>query len=336
MTTVPAIQLENVSHSYGDVVAVDQVSLDVSLGEIHCLLGASGSGKSTLLRIIAGLERQREGVVSIDGEVVSDAAGHTEAERRSVGFVLQDYALFPHLTALENVLFGIPDRKTSEARTRAEGLLDDVGLVDRVDSMPHTLSGGEQQRVALARAMARSPRVMLLDEPFSSLDAQLRAGVRETTLRILREAGVATVMVTHDPAEALSCGDRVSILRGGKMIQTGSPEAIYHQPSGREAAETFGVINRLGGERKGDRIRTSIGEVELSTQDPDHPDTILLRPEQLILVASEEGGCRIDRIFPEGSTTLYLVQTAEDERLYVRMLSTETLPADSPVAVRLR
>ena len=128
MTPAPAIQLENVSHSYGDVVAVDQVSLDVSLGEIHCLLGASGSGKSTLLRIIAGLERQREGVVSIDGEVVSDAAGHTEAERRSVGFVLQDYALFPHLTALENVLFGIPDRKTSEARTRAEGLLDDCLL----------------------------------------------------------------------------------------------------------------------------------------------------------------------------------------------------------------
>jgi len=336
MTTAPAIQLEGVSFSYGDVVAVDNVSLDVPSGELHCLLGASGSGKSSLLRIIAGLERQGEGTVSIDDEVVSDAAGHTETERRSVGFVLQDYALFPHLTALENVLFGIPDRKTSEARTRAEGLLDDVGLVDRVDSMPHTLSGGEQQRVALARAMARSPKVMLLDEPFSSLDAQLRAGVRETTLRILREAGVATVMVTHDPAEALSCGDRVSILREGKIIQTGSPEAIYHHPCGQEAAETFGVINRLAGQRSGDRMKTSLGEVEATAQDPNHPDTVLLRPEQLALVESEDGRCRIDRIFPEGSTILYLVRTAEDERLYVRMLSTETLPADSPVAVRLR
>ncbi|MEC9030844.1 MAG: ABC transporter ATP-binding protein [Planctomycetota bacterium] len=336
MTTGPAIQLEGLSLSYGDVVAVDNVSLDIPGGEIHCLLGASGSGKSTLLRIIAGLERQGEGSVTIGGEVVSDAEGHTEAERRPVGFVLQDYALFPHLDALENVLFGMPDRKSAEAHMKAEELFAEVGLSDRVDAMPHTLSGGEQQRVALARSMARSPKVMLLDEPFSSLDAQLRAGVRETTLRILREAGVATVMVTHDPAEALSCGDRVSILREGKLIQTGSPEAIYHHPCGQEAAETFGVINRLAGESSGDRVKTSLGEVDLAARDPGCPGTVLLRPEQLVLVESGDGGCRIDRIFPEGSTTLYLVQTAEDERLYVRMLSTETLPEDSSLAVRLR
>ena len=336
MTPTPALHLESISLSYGQVAAVDNVTLGVPGGEIHCLLGASGSGKSTLLRIIAGLERQCEGVVSIDGEVVSDSAGHMATERRSVGFVLQDYALFPHLDALENVLFGMPDRKTSEARLRAEELLSDVGLESRTSAMPHTLSGGEQQRVALARALARTPKIMLLDEPFSSLDVQLRAGVRETSLMLLREAGIATVMVTHDPAEALSCGDRISILREGKIIQTGSPETIYHQPAGPAAAETFGVINRLGGERSGEKILTSIGELPVGKEEPSSSGQVLVRPEQLALVQAGEGEGRVLRIFPEGSTTLYLVRISDDEQVYVRMLSTEMIDADSPVAVRIR
>lgn len=336
MTTAAAIKLEDISLSYGKTVAVENVSLSIPSGEIHCLLGASGSGKSTLLRIVAGLQRQDKGIVSIAGEEVSGAGGHTETERRSVGFVLQDYALFPHLSSRENVLFGMPDRKTIEGRLRAEKLFSDVGLTDRMEAMPHTLSGGEQQRVALARAMARAPKVMLLDEPFSSLDVQLRSDVRETTLRILRESEIATLMVTHDPAEALSCGDRISILREGRMIQTGTPETIYHQPTGQEAAETFGLINRLQGERRGDRISTAFGELKSGEQNPEAPDIVFLRPEQLVLTPADGDGGRIERIFPEGPTNLYLVRTAEGEQVYVRMLSTDTLATDSRVTVRLR
>ncbi|MEC7922191.1 MAG: ABC transporter ATP-binding protein [Planctomycetota bacterium] len=336
MTADPVLKLEGISLSYGAVSAVEDVSLELSGGELHCLLGASGSGKSSLLRIIAGLERQRQGTISIAGELVSGPGEHTETELRSVGFVLQDYALFPHLDAMGNVLFGMPGRKTTEGRQKAEELFADVGLSDRMRAMPHTLSGGEQQRVALARALARSPRVMLLDEPFSSLDVQLRAGIRETTLRILREAGVVTLMVTHDPAEALSCGDRISILREGKIVQTGDPGTIYHQPAGQEAAEAFGVINRLAGERRGDKVHTSLGEFPAESLEPGDSGTALVRPEQLELVNSAEGRERIERVFPEGSTTLYLVRTEAGEQVYVRMLSSGEIAVESPVALGLR
>ncbi len=336
MTTDPVLELQGVSLSYGAVRAVDDVNLEIPRGEIHCLLGASGSGKSSLLRIVAGLERQGEGTVSIDGELVSGSGLHTPTELRPLGFVLQDYALFPHLDAMGNVLFGMPDRKTPEGRQKAEKLFADVGLTDRMKAMPHTLSGGEQQRVALARALARNPGLMLLDEPFSSLDAQLRAGIRETTLRILRSAGVATLMVTHDPAEALSCGDRISILREGKVVQTGDPETIYHQPAGQEAAEVFGVINRLAGERRGDKVHTPLGEFPAESLEPGDPGTALVRPEQLELVNSEEGKERIERVFPEGSTTLYLVRTEAGEQVYVRMLSTRKIAVESPVALGIR
>ena len=336
MTADSVLKLDGVSLSYGAVSAVEDVSLELSGGEIHCLLGASGSGKSSLLRIVAGLERQRQGTVAIDGELVSGPGSHTETELRSVGFVLQDYALFPHLDAMGNVLFGMPGRKTTEGRQKAEDLFADVGLSDRMRAMPHTLSGGEQQRVALARALARSPRVMLLDEPFSSLDVQLRAGIRETTLRILREAGVVTLMVTHDPAEALSCGDRISILREGKIVQTGDPETIYHQPAGQEAAEAFGVINRLAGERRGDKVHTSLGDFPVGSLDPGDPGAALVRPEELELVKPGDGQERIERVFPEGSTTLYLVRTRGGEQVYVRMLSGGKMTVKSPVEVRIR
>lgn len=177
---------------------------------------------------------------------------------------------------------------------------------------------------------------MLLDEPFSSLDVQLRAGIRETTLRILREAGVVTLMVTHDPAEALSCGDRISILREGKIVQTGDPETIYHQPAGQEAAEAFGVINRLAGERRGDKVHTSLGDFPAETLEPGDSGTALVRPEQLELVNSAEGRERIERVFPEGSTTLYLVRTEAGEQVYVRMLSSGEIAVESPVALGLR
>ncbi|MGZ0174181.1 MAG: ABC transporter ATP-binding protein [Planctomycetales bacterium] len=250
------------SHSFATVEAVSNVSLSIAPGEIHCLLGPSGSGKSTLLRIISGLERQQQGSVLIDGQSVSGSSIHIPADQRPVGFVFQDYALFPHLSAIRNVLFGMANRRSVESREKAGQLLTDVGLSNRINAMPHTLSGGEQQRVALARAMARTPKVMLLDEPFSGLDLQLRAELRDTTLRVLRTAGVATVMVTHDPAEAISCSDQISVMHCGKAIQTGKPQDVYHQPLNERVAGIFGLVNRIPVETCNGKSISPYGELQ--------------------------------------------------------------------------
>ena len=245
MTESTGIQVADVTHRFGNFEAVNNVCLAVAPGEVHCLLGASGSGKSTLLRIIAGLERLQQGTVTLGSELISGNGTHQPAEQRAVGMVFQEYALFPHLTVLKNVLFGMPNRRKAESRAKAEQLLTNVGLAANIHSMPHTLSGGEQQRVALARAMARSPAAMLLDEPFSGLDVQLRSGVRNTTLEVLRVANIATIMVTHDPVEAISCADRISVMSQGKLIQTDTPDRIYRNPTSEVSANTFGLVNRI-------------------------------------------------------------------------------------------
>ena len=221
------VRAAGVSHRYArrgpDVV--DGVDLELRAGRVHCLLGDSGSGKTTLLRLIAGLERPRGGRVEIAGQTVADAGSRARPvppERRPVGVVFQDYALFPHLSARRNVAFGAAGRRR-ERLAAADALLDRVGMSGFGDAMPHALSGGQQQRVALARALARGPRVMLLDEPFSGLDQELRDRVRATTLRVLRDSGVATLMVTHDPREALACADAVSVMRRGRIALTGGP-----------------------------------------------------------------------------------------------------------------
>lgn len=244
-----AVSLDSLSHRYGRYPAVRDVSLEVGAGRVHCLLGPSGSGKSTLLRLIAGLEDLQRGEIAIAGEiVVSPARGvWRPPEQRSVGFVFQDYALFPHLSVLRNVTFGMG--RSADKRRRALALLDQVEMTELADVMPHTLSGGQQQRVALARALARSPHVMLLDEPFSGLDRHLRAAVRQRTIEVLRDAGVATIVVTHDPNEAHVLADAISVMRDGRLLQTGTADELYRRPSSVDVAEVFGVVNRLAAER---------------------------------------------------------------------------------------
>jgi len=205
------------------------VSLQLHPGQVHCLLGDSGCGKSTLLRLLAGLESPTAGLIRIAGRVVSSADGaaaHVKPEHRAVGLVFQDYALFPHLSVLRNVTFGMAHRPRRTRKAAATQLLDQVGLADFANAMPHTLSGGQQQRVALARALARDPKLMLLDEPFTGLDTALRDELREVTLAVLRAADVATLMVTHDPAEALLVADTVSVMRAGRLICTAKPESV--------------------------------------------------------------------------------------------------------------
>jgi iron(III) transport system ATP-binding protein len=230
----PRLEIRNLSRRFAGQFAVDDVSLRLEPGQVTCLLGPSGCGKSTTLRIVAGVERQDSGEVLIDGALVCDGTRSQPPELRNIGMMFQDFALFPHLSVWENVAFGLKGAK-SMRRARAEELLERVDLAGYGAQMPHELSGGEQQRVALARAVAPGPRIMLLDEPFSGLDDRLRDGIRDETLEVLREAGTAVLMVTHDPGEAMKMADEIALMRDGKIVQKGAPYTIYNSPIDKDA-----------------------------------------------------------------------------------------------------
>ena len=238
------LALDGIHHAYGETAVLSDVSLELGAGELLCLLGPSGCGKSTLLRIAAGVERQQRGTVALDGRVVSDAGRHLPPEGRSIGLMFQDFALFPHLSVARNVGFGLSGPGRSE---RVERLLARVGLTRHADKYPHQLSGGEQQRVALARALAPRPPILLMDEPFSSLDNRLRDGVRDQTIDILKEEGTAVVLVTHEPEEAMRMADRIVLMREGRVVQEGAPYAIYNNPVDKEAAMLFSAVNVVRG-----------------------------------------------------------------------------------------
>ncbi|MEM1354927.1 MAG: ABC transporter ATP-binding protein [Planctomycetota bacterium] len=226
----PLAMVRGLGFAYGRGPAViHDLDLDLYAGQVHCMLGDSGCGKSTLLRLLAGLERPTRGTVQLEGQTVA-AADRAQRflgpEKRAVGYVFQDYALFPHLSVRRNIVFGMRGKPRAERSRLASELLDRVGLAGLENTMPHTLSGGQQQRVALARALASEPRLMLLDEPFASLDAGLRDKLREITLEVLREANVATLLVTHDPAEAMVVADTISVIRQGQLILQGPPDQV--------------------------------------------------------------------------------------------------------------
>lgn len=276
-----SLSVRSVSHWFGDVQVLDQVDFDVDAGEVHCLLGPSGSGKSTFLRLVAGLETLRAGRIEISEKCMADSEHSLPPEQRPVGFVFQDYALFPHLDVISNVGFGITDRAGRTEQARA--LLDDVGMAEFARSMPHTLSGGQQQRVALARALARRPHVMLLDEPFSGLDAKLRDEVRRGTLEVLRRRDVATVVVTHDPREALLVADRISVLRAGRLVQTGTPDEVYSRWVDPEVAEVFGPVNRFVGLVDSRGLFTPWGLVDVGGLPAGSQVEAMVRAESIVL-----------------------------------------------------
>lgn len=236
---------EDISHDYDGLPSVRGVTLDVEPGQVLCLLGQSGSGKTTLLRIAAGIERQSSGRVIVDGREVAGPAGFLPPEQRGIGLMFQDYALFPHLTITQNVMFGLTRLPRAKAEKIARQALVHVGLEAYADDYPHALSGGEQQRVALARAMAPSPSVILMDEPFSGLDRRLREDVRDKTLAVLARTGATCIVVTHDPEEAMRMGDRIALLRDGRIVQTGSAEDLYRRPESLFVARFFSDLNEF-------------------------------------------------------------------------------------------
>lgn len=287
--TVPveALGLESVRHSYGRTLAVDGVSLTIGVGEIVCLVGPSGCGKSTLLRVAAGLELVQQGAVRIAGRMVADAHHHLPPEKRGIGLVFQDYALFPHLSVLDNVRFGLVGMSGAAQRQRAEETLAQVGMRDYTSAYPHALSGGQQQRVALARALAPNPAVLLLDEPFSGLDARLRGQIRDETLHVLKRNGAATMLVTHDPEEAMFLADRIVLMRDGRVEQSGTPVELYTAPQSAFATTFFGEANRLRGTVAGQTVVTPLGRLSVAGAGlvEGQAVEVLIRPEALHLSA---------------------------------------------------
>ena len=271
------LSIKDICKTFEEVEALKSVSLDFYAGEFFTLLGPSGCGKTTLLRIIAGLEMPDAGEVFLSGRKVTSIP----ASKRQVNTVFQSYALFPHLTIFENVAFGLRARKfaETEVRKRVGNKLELLGLNSMAQRRPHQLSGGERQRVALARALVNEPRVLLLDEPMSALDAKLRAQVQVELRRLQRELGQTFVMVTHDQAEALVCSDRIAVMREGRVIQFGTPEQVYDDPKTRFVAEFLGAANLIQGRRAPGGLETDFGFLHLENAPPWETGTIAIRPE---------------------------------------------------------
>ncbi|MCY4541412.1 MAG: ABC transporter ATP-binding protein [Rhodobacteraceae bacterium] len=284
----PRLELQGITRRIGSRTILDDVSLTVQPGELTCLLGPSGCGKTTTLRITAGVDRQDAGAVVIDGVTVSGGRTHKEPETREVGLLFQDFALFPHLTVADNIAFGLIGRGT-DRKLRIEELLEKVDLCALRDKYPHELSGGEQQRVALARALAPRPRIMLMDEPFSNLDERLRGQVRDETLTLLREEGSATLLVTHKPQEAMRIADTIVLMREGRIVQTGTPFDLYHDPVDRKTAEFFSDLNVIHGVVRNSRVDTPFGTFDASEMVDGIDVEVTIRP-QYVRMDFDRGG----------------------------------------------
>ena len=291
--TVP-LHLSAVEKTFGSVRALTGIDVTMAEGELLALVGPSGCGKSTLLRIVAGLTAVDSGTVRVAGQVVDDGWSRVDPERRHVGLVFQEHALFPHMTVAGNVAFGLRNLSRTERNRRRDQWLGVVGLGDHGPRYPHELSGGERQRVALARALAPEPRLMLLDEPFASLDPNLRAQVRADVVRILKETGTPAVFVTHDQVEALAFGDRVAVMRSGRVEHLGTPEEVFTQPANHFVAAFMGEANFLVADER--------GATELGVLDGDEVaagSEVLIRPDDVVLCADHNAGVEAEIVAAE-------------------------------------
>lgn len=294
INAVPGLELRQVRHAYGSKKVLDGVDLEIEEGSLTCLLGSSGCGKTTVLRLAAGLENLQEGFIKINGLLVGSNKVSRPTEDRDVGLMFQEHALFPHLTVLENVLFGIEDIEVASRTDSASRALERVDMLKSINVYPHMLSGGEQQRVALARALAARPRIMLLDEPFSELDSDLRASIRSDTREILRDLGLTTLMVTHDPTEAMMMGDDLALMNEGRIVQTGCPSDIYRKPVDPFCARSLGDVIEYEGTIERGRVRTPLGFVPTDLGADVEKTVVLVRPEALhFQAANEDTGIRI-------------------------------------------
>ncbi|MEC7554477.1 MAG: ABC transporter ATP-binding protein, partial [Pseudomonadota bacterium] len=297
-----------------------EINLEIGTGEIVCVLGPSGSGKSTLLRLIAGLESVQQGSLMLDGVVLADAQHNPPPEQRAVGLVFQDHVLFPHQTVAENVAFGLSGMQSKERDHTIALQLANVGISTLADRYPHTLSGGQQQRVALARALATDPAVLLLDEPFASADAPLRKNLRDDARRRLKAANTTTLMVTHDPAEAMAMADRIAVLVDGEVVQFGTPEELWQRPNHPFVAATIADLQPLKGRIEGTQCVTAFGALPLRllalTTDLAEGTSVPIGVRPSSLTVSLEGPCVVNDIRFLGDRYTLLI-SADNQSLEV-------------------
>lgn len=309
MTPDPVLSVEGLSFSYGSRIVLSAVDLTVAPGELVAILGPSGSGKSTLMRLIAGLERPSAGHIAIGGARVADARASLPAECRGLGLVFQEDALFPHLTILDNVAFGLRRLARAERRRRALEVLDRLGLANRADDWPHRLSGGEQQRVAVARALAPRPALILMDEPFSRLDSELRRQIREDVVAVLRDTGVGVVLVTHDAEEAMTSADRLVLMADGCVLQTGTPEVCYHRPVSLQAGRLLGPLNVVPVEVGDKGVHTPFGWMAIDAPQSGAAE-LAFRPEAVVRSGEGVEAQVVSRGFA-GAVTRYVLAVGQ-------------------------
>ena len=336
----PVLELDGVTRTFDAEVAVEDLSLSVREGELLTLLGPSGCGKTTTLRMLAGLERPDAGTIRLRGEPVAGEGRFVRPENRDIGLIFQNFALFPHLSVEENVAYGIRDWSDEEAERRVERLLDLVDLSEYREHDPDSLSGGQRQRVALARSLAPEPDVLLLDEPFSNLDVGLRKEMRTEVRRILKEAGVTAVSVTHDQEEALSISDRVAVVNGGRLEQVGRPEAVFQDPASRFVAEFLGKTGFVSGRPASGRVETPLGPLEPEMLRDGGPDTgaavdVLVRPDDLRATLAEdpEANGRIAHRQYVGSSFVYRVELESGDAVYCEHNHVDRLEVGDAVRV---
>jgi iron(III) transport system ATP-binding protein len=351
---VSELQIAGLHKSFGATPVLEDLELTVPAASLVAILGQSGSGKTTLLRVLAGLLRPDRGTITIGQRTVDGPNSHVPTERRRIGYVPQEGALFPHLTVAANVAFGVP---RAQRKTEVRRLLELVGLTELAGRYPHQLSGGQQQRVALARALAVKPDIVLLDEPFASLDAHLRASVRDDVHAVLQETRTTTVLVTHDQDEALSTADRIAVLRNGRIAQHGTPQDLYRQPIDEALARFVGEANLIHGVMQGERVLTSLGTLPAAWRDGQpasaaRPVNVLVRPEQIDLRRCSDGQMheapngatpltgRIVRAGYHGHDSLLHVQIDDPEHagqpLIVRTLGHARLPVGAQVTLTVQ
>ena len=339
MTEMTMLRFDHVRHAYNGSLSIDDVSFHVNPGEVVSLLGPSGCGKTTLLRLAAGLEQPTNGSITLNEQTISSVEMTVPPEQRGIGYMFQDFALFPHLTVLQNVIFGL-SQKGAEATKRALEVLEEVGIDNAADMYPHELSGGQQQRVALARALAPKPKVILLDEPYAGLDSRLRERIRDQMLHVLKASNAAALMVTHDAEEAMFMSDRIVVLRDGNVVQTGRPVNLYCQPTSAFVAEFFGEVNRVEGVVSNDCVVTPLGEFKAppSLQNGTQA-SVVIRHEALLIDPGNHGvigEVMESRLLGRASLIHLSVPTGNDAlHLHARIPGLNSIEVGSQVRVRV-
>ena len=331
------VVLKGIVKRYKDITAVNDFDINVSKGEFFSLLGPSGCGKTTTLRLIAGLDCLSGGSISIDGRLVSDPTFFIPPEKREIGIVFQDYALFPHMTVFENVAFGLYGQKKNQVKNRVNELLFLTGLNGMDKKYPHELSGGQRQRVALARSLAPAPKVMLLDEPFSNLDAELRESLRNETKQILKKSDTTVILVTHDQEEAFSLSDKVGVLNEGKLEQVGTPYEVYHNPSSRFVADFVGKADFVAAITEGDSVVSKVGRFQNNKNYCLNVSNVelMIRPDDVTIEADSNGEAIIEDMLFLGSDVLYKLRLADNITIHSIGLSAFPLAKGTRVNVSI-